>query len=288
MVSLKVTFDASRSPRRAACALAGIGLVAVAQVALCQAQPQSNTSNPAHSNRATEQAQQSTYASPEAAGEALFQAVQSGNEQAVQAVLGADDQLASSGDAAVDKLDREQFVQKYQQMHRVAGQVDGTAVLYIGAENWPFPVPLVSRGGTWRFDPDAGATEVLFRRIGENETTAIEVCQAFAEAQRRAGAGNGTAQDSEAGSFVSTLLSTPSAADGAGPFHGYHFRVLEKSPHKFAAIAWPGRYRSSGVMTFAVDQRGAVYEKDLGPSGTKAAQKMRAFHADSSWLLVEE
>jgi hypothetical protein len=260
----------------------------VAQIGLCHAEPVASASNPVQSNRAAHPVEQSTFVSPEAAGQSLFQAVQSGNEQAVHAVLGADDQLASSGDAELDELDREQFVQKYQQMHRVARQVDGTAVLHIGAENWPFPVPLVSHGGAWQFDPDAGATEVLFRRIGENETTAIEVCQAFAEAQARPVGGSGTSQESDADNFVITLLLTQSAADKGGPFHGYYFHVLEKSPHKFAAIAWPTTYRSSGVMTFAVDQHGAVYERDLGASGTATAQKMRTFHLDSSWKRVEE
>ena len=58
------------------------------------------------------------------------------------------------------RLDRELFVQKYQEMHRLGREADGSVTLYIGAENWPFPVPLVEKNGVWRFDPDAGQKEV--------------------------------------------------------------------------------------------------------------------------------
>ena len=70
----------------------------------------------------------------------------------------------ASGEPAIDKLDRETFIQKYQQMHRVGRESDGSMTLYIGAENWPFPIPLVQNNGAWRFDSDAGQKEVLFRR----------------------------------------------------------------------------------------------------------------------------
>src|SRR5579859_1839280 len=123
MVGMK-TFGACRSPLRAACTLASIGLGMFAQVVLCHAEPLADGSNTVQSNRAGPPVEQSRYVSPDAAAQALFQAVQSGTEQAVHAVLGPDDQLATSGDAELDKLDREQFVEKYQQMHRVARQVD--------------------------------------------------------------------------------------------------------------------------------------------------------------------
>ena len=72
-----------------------------------------------------------------------------------------------------DKVERELFVQKYQEMHRLGREADGSVTLYIGAENWPFPIPLVATNGVWRFDPDAGAKEVTFRRIGDNELRAL-------------------------------------------------------------------------------------------------------------------
>ena len=93
----------------------------------------------------------------------------------------------SSSDEVEDKLERERFSQKYQEMHRLVREPDGTTVLYIGAENWPFPIPLVSKNGAWYFDSDTGKQEILFRTIGENETTAIQVCEEFAS--RKSGAG---------------------------------------------------------------------------------------------------
>jgi len=67
-------------------------------------------------------------------------------------------------------------------MHRLVREPDGTTVLYVGAENWPFPIPLVSSRGRWRFDADAGWREITYRRIGANEETAIEVSRATVEA----------------------------------------------------------------------------------------------------------
>jgi len=68
-------------------------------------------------------------------------------------------------------------VQKYAEMHRWVREAHGGMVLYIGAENWPFPIPLVSRNGVWRFDSDAGTHEIRYRRIGENEMTAIALAR---------------------------------------------------------------------------------------------------------------
>jgi hypothetical protein len=230
---------------------------------------------------------QPTYLSAEDAAGALFQAAQSGSEQAVQKVLGADNDLISSADAAADELDRKQFVQKYQQMHRLARQPDGAKILYVGAENWPFPVPLVSRNGAWRFDTDAGATEVLFRRIGENEITVMHVCHSLLDAQRKPATDDEvTAQDGA--SVVATLLSGTDGGNKALPYHGYYFRVLSRSPEGFTAVAYPAAYRSSGVMTFLVTQDNMVYQKDLGPAGAKTAQRMSKIRPDSTWTPADE
>src|SRR5260370_17103963 len=94
-----------------------------------------------------------TFSSPGEATNALFQAVQNGDEEALQRILGAGKEVTSSGDEIEDKLERERFSQKYQEMHRLVRDPDGTTVLYIGAENWPFPIPLVSKtnSGAWYF-----------------------------------------------------------------------------------------------------------------------------------------
>src|SRR6201984_573971 len=126
--------------------------------------------------------QRRMFSSPGEATDALFQAAQKEDEPTLEAILGAGKEVTSSSDPEEDKLEREQFSQKYQEMHRLVQEPDGRTVLYIGAENWPFPIPLVSRNGAWYFDSDRGKQEILFRRIGENETTAIQVCEEFAMA----------------------------------------------------------------------------------------------------------
>src|SRR5258706_9462559 len=125
-----------------------------------------------------------TFSSPGEASKALLQAVQNNDEEAVERILGAGKEVTSSSDDIEDKLERERFSQKYQEMHRLVREPDGTTVLYIGAENWPFPIPLVSKNGAWFFDSDTGQQEILFRTAGENETTAIEVVGVVSNAKK--------------------------------------------------------------------------------------------------------
>ena len=128
-----------------------------------------------------------TFSSPWKASSALFQAVQNSDEEALERILGAGKEVTSSSDEIEDKLERERFSQKYQEMHRLVREPDGSTVLYIGAENWPFPIPLVSKNGAWYFDSDTGKQEILFRTVGENETTAIRVCHVLAKGKERNG-----------------------------------------------------------------------------------------------------
>src|SRR6266403_4790884 len=120
-----------------------------------------------------------TFSSPGEASRALFQAVQNGDEEAVESILGAGKEVTSSSDEIEDKLERERFSQKYQEMHRLVREPDGTTVLYVGAENWPFPIPLVVESGRWHFDTEAGQREILLRRVGHEEATAVRVCEAL-------------------------------------------------------------------------------------------------------------
>ena len=103
-----------------------------------------------------QESQPRTFSSPAEAAQALFQAVDSENEQAVEAIVGAGKEVTSSSDDVEDKLEREQFCKKYEEMHRLVREPDGSTVLYIGAENWPFPIPLVSKNGAWYFDSETG------------------------------------------------------------------------------------------------------------------------------------
>ena len=223
---------------------------------------------------------QATFSSPDDASHALVSAVQGHDERAVGKILGAGSELISANDQAEDTLERERFVQKYQEMHRWVRESGGITTLYIGAENWPFPVPLVSHNGAWRFDSDAGANEIQFRRIGENELTAIEICNALVTAETHPGT------DSEANRPVKTLLPQVKGESKPIRFHGYYFRILSSSDGGFAAIAYPAMYRSSGVMTFIVTQDGGVSEKDLGPKTANLAGAMTSYNSDPTWMPI--
>lgn len=235
-----------------------------------------------------------TFTSPGEAASALFEAAKKQNEQALETILGAGKEVTSSSDEVEDKLEREQFSTKYEEMHRLVQEPDGSTVLYIGAENWPFPIPLVSKNGEWHFDADRGKQEILFRRIGENEATAIQVCEEFAMANTAAKAK--AASEDPITRFAETLASKGSANDDTKPanlFHGYYFRPLAQNPVSNAAghgkrtrglrlIAYPAEYQSSGVKTFVVLKRGLVLEKDLGPETPTVAPQMKA-RSGSNW-----
>src|SRR6266446_3799028 len=218
-----------------------------------------------------QQSAQPTFPSAAEASQTLFQAVKGNDEQAIVKILGGPTELTSSRDEGQDKRDRELFVQKYQEMHRLCREPDGSVMIFIGAENWPFPVPLVEKNGAWQFDSVAGQKEVLFRRIGENELTAIATCHKFVAAKKHHPAEPNTADLTDT-VLTSLVAKAAYASDSGDPvlFHGYYFRLLpagptqSKTPGRFALIAYPAEYRSSGVMTFIVTDRDVVYEKDLG------------------------
>src|ERR1700723_2383663 len=128
---------------------------------------------------------QRTFSSPEEASNAFVTAMQGNDEKAMLDILGADGrQIVSSGDETEDAQNRANFAAKYQEMHRLVKEPDGTTVLYIGAKNWPTPIPLVNKGGSWYFDTEAGKREILFRRVGRNEMSTIRVCQELVSAEK--------------------------------------------------------------------------------------------------------
>ena len=128
---------------------------------------------------------QKTFSSAEGASQALVTAAQNNDEKAMLDVLGANGkEIVSSGDEAEDAENRANFVEKYQEMHRLVKEPDGTTVLYIGAKNWPTPIPLVNKGGSWYFDTEAGKKEILYRRVGRNEMSTIRVCQELVAAEK--------------------------------------------------------------------------------------------------------
>jgi len=204
---------------------------------------------------ATANAQQ-TFKSADEAADALVKAAKANDDNAMLAVLGPDgEDIISSGDPVDDEATRKMFVEAYDAAHHVAVEGD-KAILIVGKEDYPFPIPLVKKGDAWQFDTAAGRLEVLYRRIGRNELDTIQACLAYVDAQneyadkdRGAGVGvyaqrivsqpgkkDGLYWPTSAGEEESPLGEAVAVATaegyrvGAGraPFHGYYFKVLTK------------------------------------------------------------
>src|SRR5208283_2717098 len=196
---------------------------------------------------------QKTFSSAEEASSALVTAAQNNDEKAMLEILGpGGKQIVSSGDDAEDAESRANFVQRYQEMHRLVKEPDGTTILYIGAHNWPTPIPLMHKGNSWYFDTGAGRKEILYRRIGRNELSAIRICQELVAAQKEyakehkeyaqkifsdEGQHNGLywkAAEGEPQSPIGPLVASAVAEgyakrqDGAPtPYRGYFYHVLK-------------------------------------------------------------
>lgn len=126
-----------------------------------------------------------TFQSAEEAVEAMIDAVSQDDTQELMAIFGSEgEKVISSGDEVADKAGRERFVQAYKEMNKLVRETDTKVTLLVGTEAWPFPIPIVKEGETWRFDTAAGAEELLNRRIGRNELNTIQVCLAYVDAQR--------------------------------------------------------------------------------------------------------
>jgi hypothetical protein len=154
---------------------------------------------------------QITFSSSAEAGAALARAAKSGDETAVAEILGLDTRvLLSAGDKETDKAALKTFASKYGKMNRWVDMTDGSRVLYIGADNLAFPVPLAKNAsGQWYFDAVAGVEEIRARDIGRNELLTIDACSALASAQKAYFAAGGNAAE-----FAQRIISTSGKQDG--------------------------------------------------------------------------
>lgn len=207
------------------------------------------------------EAKQKTYATPEAAVKDLIAAVKSGDAKAMMAVLGQGSKdIVQSGDPVADKAGGERFVKSYEEANQLEKSGDSKVVLSTGKDNWPFPIPIVKDAAGWRFDAKQGGEEILNRRIGRNELSAIQAVQAYVDAQREYYLSN--PQREKLLHYAQRIVSTPGKRDGlyfptkagerpsplgpgfdsarakgyekakdaAGkpvPYHGYHYRILK-------------------------------------------------------------
>jgi hypothetical protein len=215
-------------------------------------------------------AAQEKFASPEKAFDALIEAAKSGNKGAVRKVLGpgAGD-IISSGDSVADKNARRLFITAYDNGHNIDTKGD-TATLSIGKDQWPFPIPVEKKGESWVFDTKQGRDEILRRRIGRDELSAIRVTRAYVVAQNeyeQAGIGGPNV-------YARKIVSTPGQKDGLFwptadgekpsplgplaaeaaaegykahrhpiPYHGYFYRVLTQQ----------GDHADGGAKNYIVD-----------------------------------
>jgi Protein of unknown function (DUF2950) len=158
--------------------------------------------------------EQTTYATPEEAGKALESAARANNEAALAQILGSDSKvILSSGDPEEDKAALGSFVAKYDRMNRWVTLTDGSRILYIGADNYPYPIPLMQNASSrWYFDTVAGKDEILARRIGQNELLAMDAVYAMGNAEelyfKHKHDGENTRQ------YTQKILSSPGKQDG--------------------------------------------------------------------------
>ena len=125
------------------------------------------------------------FASPEQAAQELIAAARAGDSAALLDVLGPEaKELVRSGDAAADKESRGRFVKAWGQANKLVKTENGLALLVIGKDEWIFPIPIVKDASGWYFDTGEGKEEILNRRIGRNELSAIRAVQAYVDAQR--------------------------------------------------------------------------------------------------------
>jgi hypothetical protein len=199
---------------------------------------------------------QQSFKTAQEAVDALVSAAKTGDRKAVLTVLGRDGaDIVSSGDAVADASARNRVIEAYDAKHQLVMEAADRAALIIGREDWPFPIPLVRKDGTWRFDTVAGREEILYRRIGRNELSAIQACLAYVDAQQeyaergiagngvyaqhivsRPGKKNGLYWPAQSNADESPLgeLAASAAAEGyrvgqqRAPYHGYYYKVLSR------------------------------------------------------------
>ena len=161
---------------------------------------------------AAQQGNQKSYASPKEAIQALVSAVNAEDRDQLILIFGPEaKEILYSGDEVADKQTREKFLQKYNQMSRLETEPDGSVDLYIGAENWPFPIPIVKKHDRWLFDTAAGKKEILYRRIGRNEFDTIDTIHGLVDAEKEYAS---QPRDGEGKQYAQQLLSDQGKHNG--------------------------------------------------------------------------
>jgi hypothetical protein len=132
-----------------------------------------------------QEVKQKVFGSPEEAMKTLVETVKAGDRKGMMAILGPEgEDIIDSGDKVADKNAQQQFLKAYQEGVDFVKEKEDRASVILGNDHWPLPIPIVKKGDGWVFDTKAGREEMVNRRVGRNELTAIQVCLAYVEAQR--------------------------------------------------------------------------------------------------------
>jgi hypothetical protein len=197
-----------------------------------------------------------SFASAQEAANALIEAAEKFDTTALTEILGPNSyDIINTGEPAADRERATKFAALGRAKQNIARDPRNASrsILSVGEEDWPFPVPIVKQGGKYVFDANAGRQEILNRRIGGNELSAIEICRGFVEAQHEyALIKRG---DSGVNQYAQRIISSPGKQDGLAwknpdgswggpvgenvahaiergyssrtePYHGYFFKVL--------------------------------------------------------------
>jgi hypothetical protein len=239
-------------------------------------------------------AEQRTFATPEAAVDALAAALKANDETALIELFGDKyKNVVSTGSPSDDAARRAEAAGWLATFRSLDDSAPDRRILLVGAKAWPFPVPLVRQGNAWRFASERGAEEILNRRVGRNERNALEVLRAYVDAQREYASrdrdGDGVLQ------YAAKLGSAPGKFDGlywpadtargeeASPFgpliaqsasylagrsrgdayHGYHFRILTRQGPSAAGGAYNYLINGRLIAGFAM----VAYPDAYGQSG---------------------
>lgn len=157
--------------------------------------------------------QQITYSSPDDALQGLVSAAKDKDRSAMSKIFGPDYDKLLSGDSVEDDKDLNDFASAVEESAKLKKDTDTKYTVLVGKDNWPTPVPIVQKDGKWLFDTKAGLDEVVNRRIGENEFSAIETCRAYAVAQWEYYTEGDWDHDSVA-EYAQRFISTPGKHDG--------------------------------------------------------------------------
>jgi hypothetical protein len=257
-----------------------------------------------------------TFETPVEASDAFIKAAKSGENAALLAVFGDKHKdLAHTAEPERDKELRAKIAAMAVERRRFRFNDENSVTMVIGAEAWPFPIPIVKTDKGWHFDTETGTEEIIKRRIGENELTALDTLRVYLEAQRAYAAEprDGTqvrqfARKFQSASGKSDGLQWPAEVGITDSDHidaGYHFKILtqqgEAAPGGkydylinghfiggYAMIAWPAEYGKTGVMSFLVNHYGRIHERDLGEGTAKLASEILEYNPTEDWTPVND